>query len=123
MKRRGIRPPQRRQSTEARYGCSRDEARRLNGGAPLNTVGSPASNYRFAWRAAEKRGIGWDMTFPEWMAVWESAGGLRLRGRRSSDLCMARHGDAGPYRIGNVTIVTARQNCQERWQNKPRIAA
>lgn len=121
MRRRGIKPPVTKQSTEERYGCTRAVARRLNNGAPLNTTGNPAAKYRDAWRNAEKRGIAWEMTFPEWMAVWDAAGGLAGRGTASSDLCMGRHGDVGPYKASNVSIITVRQNSQDGLQNKPRI--
>jgi hypothetical protein len=109
-----------RASTEDRYGCSLEVARRLNGGLPLNTTGAPASRYRDAWRRADVRDIAWEMTFPEWMQIWREAGGLELRGREPDALCMARHGDTGPYRIGNVSIITTRQNSQDGLKNKPR---
>lgn len=121
--RREIRIDRKCKTTLDRYGCSVEVARALNGGKPLNTTGYPASNYRFSWRAAEMRGISWEFTFPEWMAVWEEAGGLHLRGRRPADLCMARNGDAGPYSRANVTIKTTRENIQESYVNVKRRKA
>lgn len=110
-------------TTLDRFGCSVEVARALNGGKPLNVAGCPASHYRMSWRAAEKRGVGWEFTFPEWIAVWEGAGGLHLRGRRPADLCMARHGDTGPYSRSNVTIKTTRENIQESFVNVKRRKA
>jgi len=119
--RRGIAlPANERASTDVRYGCANEDARRLNGGVPLNRAGHPASHYRGSWRAAEKRGIAWEFTFPEWLKVWMDSGKWEQRGRESGQYCMARHGDVGPYRADNVAIITSRENCQVGHINKPR---
>ena len=119
LRRRGLKAAVKSKSTEERYGCSNEEARRLNGGAPLNTAGFPASHYRLAWRQAAMRGIAWEFTFPEWMRVWQESGKFHLRGRGADGYCMARHGDIGPYRADNVSFITVRQNSKDRWVNKP----
>jgi hypothetical protein len=62
--------------------------------------------------AARRRKIGFLLTFQEWLDFWGDK--LALRGTRLDDLCMARHGDTGPYRIGNISIKTNRENLAER---------
>lgn len=63
--------------------------------------------------AAKVRGIEWDLTFEEWLSVWHESGKLCFRGRKPDDYVMARHGDVGPYKVGNVKIIRMRENCAE----------
>lgn len=53
------------------------------------------------WHAG-KRGIAWELSFDEWMLLWD--GKFHLRGKGKGKLCMARYGDEGPYSISNVYI-------------------
>lgn len=57
---------------------------------------------------ARKRGIAFQMTFADWMAVWGDAYGGR--GRGSEFFVMCRYGDRGPYKLGNVYIATQNRN-------------
>ncbi len=58
------------------------------------------------------RGIEWKLTFAEWWAIWSASGKWDERGR-GSGYCMARHGDTGPYEIGNVKIIPGPENQAE----------
>lgn len=71
---------------------------------------SPRGKFTLQRKAAKQRGIGWALTFDEWQAVWGEL--LPQRGR--TGLVMARKGDAGPYAVGNVDIITAKENLNQR---------
>jgi len=64
-------------------------------------------------RNASRRGIGWNLNFAEWWFIWQQSGKWNERGRGKDGYVMARHGDTGPYDIGNVSIVSAVHNQQE----------
>jgi hypothetical protein len=57
---------------------------------------------------AKTRGIGFELTFEQWMEWWGED--LPKRGRGPLDLQMCRKGDAGPYALGNIYKGTAREN-------------
>jgi len=64
---------------------------------------------------AKRRGIGWELTFEEFMDIWLSSGHWPECGIYPDQYCMARLGpDIGPYKVGNVKIITNRENCEER---------
>lgn len=63
---------------------------------------------------AKRRGIPWEITYPEWCMVWLESGRWSRRGCRKGQYCMARYGDAGAYSVGNVTIVLATTNLKNR---------
>lgn len=95
----------------ATLGCSLEKAIALNEGLPLSTRGSLAARYRAQRLRASNRNIGWEFTFPTWVAVWEASGHLHERGRvNKGSYVMARHGDTGPYSPTNVYITTLSQN-------------
>lgn len=81
---------------------------------------SPRGLFTGQRKAAKRRGIGWELTFEEWLSIW--ADKLPMRGR--TGLVMARKGDVGPYAKGNVSIMTARDNLNEvempHGENHPR---
>ncbi len=60
-----------------------------------------------------QRGIAWNLTFGQWLKIWIDSGHLNERGCKSHQYCMARKGDEGSYAVGNVTIVTVRENHKE----------
>jgi hypothetical protein len=62
---------------------------------------------------AKRRGIEWQLTFEDWFAIWTESGHWEERGKRAGCYCMARHGDTGPYAVGNVSIITVEQNSSE----------
>lgn len=70
---------------------------------------------------AKQRGIDWEFEFEEWWEVWLQSGKYNQRGFKPNEYCMARHKDEGPYAVGNVKIITNRENCQERRQTTTAI--
>lgn len=62
---------------------------------------------------AKRRSIIFELTFEEWLEIWEASGHFEERGRQAHQYHMARHGDRGPYAVGNVKIITASQNIKE----------
>jgi hypothetical protein len=59
------------------------------------------------------------MSFDEWLAIWEGSGKYELRGNKKGCYCMARHGDRGPYKAGNVSIIPSTQNVSDAYKNLP----
>ncbi|WP_018322556.1 hypothetical protein [Bradyrhizobium sp. WSM2793] len=69
---------------------------------------------------AKDRGIGFQLTFSQWLEIWIASGKVRKRGCRRGQYVMARYGDRGPYAIGNVKIISASENIAEALRGKPR---
>jgi hypothetical protein len=65
---------------------------------------------------AKKRGIGWELTFAEWWAIWRDY--FHLRGQGKNCLVMGREGDQGPYAIGNVYLTTNMGNVSDYHQTE-----
>jgi hypothetical protein len=63
--------------------------------------------------SAKRRGINLEMSLAEWQWVWLSSGHWEDRGPKLHQYCMARHGDTGPYKVGNVSIKTNHENMLE----------
>ncbi|MDE1828533.1 MAG: hypothetical protein KGH65_05225 [Candidatus Micrarchaeota archaeon] len=57
---------------------------------------------------AKRRGIGWELTFEQWLEWWGDD--LDKRGRGKDDLQMQRFADKGPYAIGNIKKGVPQQN-------------
>lgn len=53
---------------------------------------------------SKRRGVAFELTFEDWRDIWISSGKWDQRGKGRGKYCMMRHGDAGPYAIGNVLI-------------------
>lgn len=95
------------------FGCYDDEMLALNGGKRGWSKGTPASRFIMQRRNAQNRGIEWNLTFPEWMFVWQESGHFDERGRAKSKYVMARYRDLGPYELGNVYITTNAGNASD----------
>jgi hypothetical protein len=67
---------------------------------------------RQRWHAKD-RGIEWHLTYEQWLVIWLESGHWHQRGNRVGCYVMARHGDTGPYAVGNVSIITCSQNISE----------
>lgn len=65
------------------------------------------------WARARQRGIGWELTFDEWMEIWDASGKIDLRGVKAGHYVMARKGDIGPYSKENVFICRHEQNISD----------
>lgn len=59
---------------------------------------------------AKSRGIDFLLTFNEWMKVWQDSGHWQEREK----YCMYRFNNIGAYEIGNVLIMTGKQNIQDK---------
>lgn len=57
---------------------------------------------------AAARGIGWELTFEEWLSFWGNDIDRRGSGRNS--LQMQRFADTGPYALGNIRKGVPAQN-------------
>ncbi|NIE67463.1 hypothetical protein [Burkholderia sp. Ax-1719] len=57
---------------------------------------------------AKRRGIGWDLTFEQWIQWWGED--IERRGTGPCCLQMQRFGDSGPYALGNIKKGTPHQN-------------
>ena len=53
---------------------------------------------------AKKRGIPWEISFKDWLTIWQKSGKLHLRGKGKGKYCLARYGDKGPYSRINVFV-------------------
>lgn len=70
---------------------------------------------------AQKRGIDWHFTYPEWIEWWVQQLGpdwFQFRGVHRDEYCMARHKDQGPYAPWNVECITNRKNCGDSISNQ-----
>jgi hypothetical protein len=112
------------QKQEEYFGCSYSEIMNLSGGvAPFmarkKTPFSPVSRFLEQKINATKRGIGWELSLPEWWRIWQDSGKWELRGR-GAGYCMGRFGDSGPYSVDNVYICTIGQNFSDSHIVRPR---
>lgn len=96
--------------TMLRFGCDFATLLRLNEGRRGYAKGTAARAYLQQKRSAEHRGIKWQMSFPEWRAVWEKSGRWDDRGRQANSYVMARVQDFGPYAPWNVYVTTLAAN-------------
>ena len=59
---------------------------------------------------AGRRGIPFELTFKQWLKIWQDSGHLHERGHRQGQYVMARFFGRGSYRVGNVRIIPAGNN-------------
>lgn len=64
------------------------------------------------WNASRRK-IEFNLTYSEWLEIWESSGKLDQRGKGVGTYCMSRFGDKGAYEVGNVYITTSEANIRE----------
>lgn len=74
--------------------------------------------YRYQKRNANNRSIPWELSFAQWIQIWEESGKISQRGRGSEGYCMCRNDDEGPYSIGNVFIQSGNGNGKDAIKNK-----
>lgn len=87
---------------------------------------TPRGKFRQQKANAKRRGIAWEITFEEWFNLWEKSGHWNNRGAHAAGYVMSRHGDVGPYKIGNVAIIpllenVAQVNARRTPTGRPRI--
>jgi len=105
------------------FGCHEEIVTYINGGAfscRNQKRSGIAWDYVNQKRFASGRGIGWEITFPEWWDVWRESGNTYNRGIRKGQYVMSRYGDIGPYRVDNGQICTAIENVKEYYTDTPR---
>jgi hypothetical protein len=93
------------------YGCSVTEYWRVRGHSAYR--GSPVEQFVVQRRTARDRGIEWRLSLLEWWEIWATSGKYEKRGRGGDRYVMARHGDSGPYSVGNVSIQSGFDNRSE----------
>ena len=107
-----------------RNGCTEEQYRYLQGaavamleeGAPRHAT--PIHAYSAQRANARERGIGWCISIWDWWNVWQSSGKWDRRGVGYGRYVMGRHGDVGPYAVGNVSIISAIENVSTAPKNK-----
>lgn len=62
---------------------------------------------------AYERGIEWELTYEDWLHIWQASGHFDDRGCCNGQYVMSRYGDIGPYAAYNVRIVPMEQNLSE----------
>lgn len=92
------------------YGCSLEFRDKY--GSP-NIKGTLTSAFKNQKNAARHRKIDWDLTFPEWIRIWEESGHIEERGFGSGKYVMSRICDIGSYSKDNVRIITHNENSKE----------
>ncbi len=75
------------------------------------------AQYENQRRKVKARNIDWLFTYETWLDWWKSTGKLAERGRKSSEYCMCRIGDEGPYSPENVYCATNDQNAKDSYTN------
>ena len=71
--------------------------------------------------AAKRRGIGWELTFDQWLSWWGAD--LDNRGPSRDNLQMQRFADQGPYALGNIKKGTPRDNSKTAGKGKQNRAS
>lgn len=69
--------------------------------------------YKDHMYSAKQRGVTFNLTFGQWINIWEASGQLDNRGRRVGQYVMGRYNDKGAYEVGNVKIILASVNNSE----------
>jgi len=69
----------------------------------------PEGKYSSHKHRAKQSGVEFNLTFDEWMNIWEPYWDQRGIG----GMVMCRTGDTGPYEVGNVRIDTQANNNRE----------
>ncbi|WP_186263308.1 hypothetical protein [Burkholderia gladioli] len=72
------------------------------------------AKYKIAFQTqrhnAARRGIGWELTFEQWLDWWGDD--IERRGVGPEKLQMQRFGDSGPYALGNIKKGVPKENAR-----------
>jgi hypothetical protein len=79
---------------------------------------TPLRKYQIQRIHAKDRGISFELTFEEWINIWEQSGKFEFRGRGKGKYCMSRVNDSGPYKVGNVYINLNELNAHDAMKGK-----
>ena len=97
----------------ATYGCGYAETKRLNYGMDFADIGSPAFAYTRDRINHTRRDKTFELTFPQWSALFEAAGGVFNRGRFADGLVLSLRDKRGNFVMGNVRVITLSENTRE----------
>jgi hypothetical protein len=107
------------------FGCTDEQWVEVRGSLDVPYERSPVRKWTAQREHAKRRGIAWDLTLWQWWSIWSESGHWNDRGPLEHQYCMARHGDAGAYAVGNVYIATNSKNHSDAWTSgkdrKPNI--
>ena len=70
------------------------------------------SSYNRQKNTAKARGVGFNISFDQWLWFWN--GHWDKRGRVKEGLVMCRNKDTGPYELGNIYLDTLSNNMKYR---------
>jgi len=65
-------------------------------------------------RHALDRGIGWQISYEDWLELWLNSNKWTQRGKTKGKYQMCRYGDTGAYNIKNCYIGSVEQNQEDR---------
>lgn len=94
------------------YGCSFTEAVALNGTDKLNAKACLAFQYRHGRINYTAQGVGWELTFPQWVKLWKDSGKIDQRG--AGQYGMFRKDHSKPFSVDNVVIQTLTETRKQR---------
>lgn len=96
------------------FGCSQSEFIFWNNGCPFGfgaaAKGSPAEAFTQQRYNANFAGHVWQLTFPQWAKLWKDSGKWEHRGLSQDSYVMGRIDRSKPFEVGNVEVVTLREN-------------
>ncbi len=103
----------REQRCQRRFECSYAEYRAINGRS--NTMRRMALDYTQQKTNAQSRGIGWNLSLPDWVDAWKSSG--KLGQRRLGGYVMTRIDLNQPFSKDNIKIVKHSESSESsiRW--------
>src|SRR4029079_3303048 len=104
--------------TRAWRAANAEKAKEVGRKSDAKRRGQPRYVYKGHKTSAKQRGVAFLLTFDEWWALWDTSGKWEHRGRETNCYVMARFGDEGPYKIGNVRICTSQENNSEAHKGK-----
>jgi len=79
--------------------------------------------YRAQKHNAKNRDVDWDLSFKDWLSIWQTSGKLDQRGRGIGNYVMSRLNDSGAYAMGNVHIQLSTENNREAITKRERHKA
>ena len=73
--------------------------------------------YRDQKRDARNRNIAFEISFDDWYQWW-LLNGVDKQTQASTNLCMCRSNDVGPYNLNNIYLGTRSENTKEGWTHR-----
>lgn len=96
---------QRNEKCQRVYGCDYDTAMQLNGNKPFDTSGSPTRRYKTYKANNQRKGLIFNLSFPEWYAIWIRSGKYNDMGVGKGKYCMVKIDPSMPITYDNVKII------------------